>query len=123
MRRVVLADIDLIQTRDDEAPRLLEAWGNVEELSFESFFSDNTGTLLPDKLPKLRWLSLPNTRDITGVTVRALLDNLPPGQLEFIDLTGCRHVSPDAVEWARSKGVRVKCSSGDSCTGRKIRWG
>lgn len=72
------------------------------------------------KLVKLRTVDL-TAADVTGIGVKALVQGL---SLETLVLNDCRNVSPDAVEWARSKGVTVKyrMNSGNTKGGRKVRY-
>ena len=72
--------------------------------------------------PVLKRLSLANT-GVSGVGVKAIVTALE-GKLEYLNLDGCKHTSIDAVEWARSKGVRVAFSFADHRRGgKKIREG
>lgn len=73
-------------------------------------------------MPKLQRVCLRET-SVTGVTIRALLDGLPAGQLKFLNLAGSTLISADAIHWARSKGVIIKCGTVDSGKGFRVRFG
>ena len=73
---------------------------------------DEVVVLIANNLPRLRILSLEGSL-ITGVGVKALV--LKPGdKLEMLDVRKCDHLSHDAVEWARSKGVHVLSGFSDN---------
>lgn len=67
------------------------------------------------KFEKLRHLDLTGAA-LTGVGVRDLVTSL---NLDTLILNECSNVSPDAVEWARSKGVQVKYRISNGFEGRK----
>jgi hypothetical protein len=77
-----------------------------------------------DVFKNIRHLDL-STTWVTGVGIRALVTTLK-GRLERLDVSQCRHLHQDAVEWARDQGVEViqradpSVSSRDS---RRIRYG
>ena len=58
-------------------------------------------------LPRLRDLALEHTK-ITGVGVKAVVFK-PNDKLEHLVLHNCHGVSPDAIEFARARGVKVEC--------------
>lgn len=71
------------------------------------------------KLEKLETLDL-SSAELTGVGVKTLVSSL---NINTLILNNCAKVSPDAVEWARSKGVTVKHRmSVPSEGGRKVRY-
>ncbi|KAI9724709.1 MAG: hypothetical protein M1828_003578 [Chrysothrix sp. TS-e1954] len=65
---------------------------------------DAPADLIISRFKRLRILDLEQTR-ITGVTVKRAVQRLP--ELKVLKIDGCREVSPDAVVWARSKGIEV----------------
>lgn len=93
----------------------------VEDLqaSFNAWFSVE---YLCKCLKHLRSLSLSHP-DITGVEVKTIVTHLT--KLEYLRLDWCFRVSPDAIDWARSQGIRVDCnvSSENSGKARKVRYG
>ena len=95
----------------------------VEELKLNNCnVDDKVAIAIAEHCPVLRRLSLANTQ-ITGVGVKAIVTALE-GKLEYLNLDGCRNTSYDAVEWARSKGVRVAFSFSDRGRGgKKVREG
>ena len=95
----------------------------VEELKLNNCnVDDRVAIAIAENCPVLRRLSLANTQ-ITGVGVKAIVTALE-GKLEYLNLDGCKHTSYDAVEWARSKGVRVAFSFSDRGRGgKKLREG
>ena len=62
---------------------------------------------LAEYLPCLRKLVLVYTR-ITGIAVKAVVLK-SQDKLEHLILENCPGVSPDAVDFARARGVRVDC--------------
>lgn len=71
-----------------------------------SSFDDLTAQLLAKSSPRLMYLDVDVTK-ITGVGVKAVL--LKAGcQLESLKLNQCFHVAKDAVEFARSRGVKIQ---------------
>ncbi|KAF2100976.1 hypothetical protein NA57DRAFT_55047 [Rhizodiscina lignyota] len=127
LRRLVLNYIDCplphgiaITLKD-----ILKQCPNIEELGLESSeLTDEIAETIPDILPRLRRIGLAWTQ-ITGVTIKALVQKLPKGQLEFLDVSYCQSLSPDAVDWAKAQGVRVKYSmaEGFSGNGRRVQYG
>lgn len=65
---------------------------------------DNKLERMLSALPKLRVLDLTGTL-VTGVGVKNAIWTTSVKDLSLIN---CRHVGPDAVEWARAKGVKVQ---------------
>jgi hypothetical protein len=67
--------------------------------------------------------------DVTGVGIKELVINHPG--LKYLELEKCEKISPDALEWAESLGVRVtkrvqfsaskNIRASDS--GRRVRYG
>ena len=81
---------------------------------------DDLALLVAQHMPGLKSLDLSFTF-VTGVAIRALVTNL---DLDYLSLDGCWTTSVDAVEWARSQGVRVDYNlSDDRMKGRKVRYG
>ncbi|KAK5123926.1 hypothetical protein LTR85_002123 [Meristemomyces frigidus] len=66
-------------------------------------FDDAHVHVVAEKLVELRILDLSKT-EITGVGVKDLVQR---GHIKHLLLNDCRLLSSDAVEWARSQGVRV----------------
>ena len=97
--------------------------GKVEELKFNYCdVDDEVAIAIAENCPVLKRLSLANTK-VSGVGVKAIVTALE-GKLEYLDLDGCKQTSYDAVEWARSKVVRVDFSFPDGGRGgKKIREG
>ena len=96
----------------------------VEELNLNncSNVDDELATLIAENCTALKRLSLANT-GVSGVGVKAIVTALE-GKLEYLNLDGCIHTWYDAVELARSKGIRVAFSlSEDGRGGKKIREG
>ncbi len=78
----------------------------VEELKLNYCdVDDEVAVAIAENLPILKRLSLANT-GVSGVGVKAIVTALE-GKLEYLNLDGCKNTAYDAVEWARSKGVRV----------------
>lgn len=72
-----------------------------------------------EALPNLRTLDLSET-DITGVGVKHALKAT---HLERLVVNNCRKIGIDAIDWARSQGVRVDYRmSDDTPEGRKVRY-
>lgn len=69
-------------------------------------FDDEWMSIITQCQPGLQSLDLSQT-NITGVGVKATVDL---GHLKELEVEGCQKLSPDAVKWARSKGVRVRYS-------------
>jgi F-box/TPR repeat protein Pof3 len=77
-----------------------------------------------DAFKNLRRLDL-STTWVTGVGIRALVTGLK-GILERVDVSQCRHLNQDAVEWARNQGVEVIQRADPSVfsrDSRRIRYG
>lgn len=94
----------------------------IETLSFArtvGIDDDVVAGLASSKLERLREVDLTGT-DLSGVGVKCLVSML---NLSSLVLNDCRNVSPDAVEWARSKGVAVQHRmSNNLAGGRKVRY-
>lgn len=98
-------------------PRL----AHLEHLSIAGSPSiqDNTVTQVVEALSRLRTLDLSET-DISGVGVKQALQAT---HLEHLVVNHCRHIGIDAIDWARSRGVRVDHRmSDDPPGGRKVRY-
>ena len=95
----------------------------VEELKFNNCdVDDGVAIAIAENCSVLKRLSLANTK-ISGVGIKAIVTALE-GKLEYLNLDGCKNTAYDAVEWTRSKGVRVAFSSLDRGRGgKKIREG
>ncbi|KAJ8062448.1 hypothetical protein OCU04_008986 [Sclerotinia nivalis] len=76
---------------------------SIEELhvSFLQYDEQNFINIVK-KCPNLETLDISYTK-ITGVAVKQFVDQ----GIKWLDLRGCGKVSPDAVEYARGKGVNV----------------
>ena len=75
---------------------------------------------LAEYLPCLRKFVLVGTR-ITGITVKALVLK-SHDKLEHLILDSCPEVSPDAVDFARARHIRVDCFSRDALRkGKRVR--
>ena len=68
-------------------------------------FTDTHGSLLVKHVPKLEEVGVLASQ-ITGVGVKEMVTKLR--RLRELDLQDCAQVGADAVEWARTQGVRVK---------------
>ena len=81
--------------------------------------SDNTVSLVAEGFRQLRKLDLSGT-DITGVGVKHVLK---AAHLEHLVVNNCRKIGIDAIDWARSQGVRVDYRmSDDTSGGNKVRY-
>ena len=90
----------------------------VEELKLNYCnVDDEVAIAIAENLPVLKRLSLANTQ-VSGVGVKAIVTALE-GQLDYLNLDGCKNTAYDAVEWARSKGVRVAFSFSERKRGGK----
>ena len=96
-----------------------EGWlAKVEELKFNNcLVDDELAIAIAENCPVLRRLSLANTK-VSGVGVKAVVTALE-GKLEYLNLDGCKNTAYDAVEWARSKNVRVAFSFSEPRRGAK----
>lgn len=80
---------------------------SLQELSIRGCEETEAGILkLLRRCPALRYLDAAFTR-ITGVAVKELMTR-EAGPLKWLGVNGCRELSPDAVEWARSLGTVVE---------------
>ncbi|OQO07412.1 hypothetical protein B0A48_07109 [Cryoendolithus antarcticus] len=97
-------------------PRL----SSLTHMSFEecSFCDDTVIDAIAEALPKLRVLDVSKT-NITGVGVKRIVQS---GALKELIVNDCRNLGHDAVVWARSKGVKVECSSSDVSGKSKKVW-
>lgn len=79
---------------------------DLEELSMPNVYDCDDSQLneIVSALPKLRVLDLTGSV-ITGVGVKTARRKT---RIKELNLTNCRKVEVDAVEWARSEGVKVK---------------
>lgn len=108
----------------DDAHRLLShlRLGSLRTLGLPccSGMDDSVAAVIAaSKLKKLRYLDLTQA-ELTGVGVKVLVKSL---SLETLVLNDCAKVSPDAVEWARAKGVTVRYRmSGEPSGARKLRF-
>jgi hypothetical protein len=130
LRRLILGGASAdFEVDGEEGQRPMDSWllplldkcPNVEELSIPAGGVDaNTfGDELSTRLRNVRSLRLQST-NVTGVTLRPIVERLP--RLEFIDLRWCENLSGDAVQWARSKGVRVIVGQHLTNKERKVRY-
>jgi len=75
----------------------------VEELSLAHLWTSEKELLtIIDLYPNLRRIDISNTK-ITGVGVKHLISM----GIKWLNLNECSHISPDAIEYARGKGVEV----------------
>ncbi|KAK6393809.1 hypothetical protein LTR65_002186 [Meristemomyces frigidus] len=95
--RVAMAELDALLSH----PRLPEL--TKFALQPMGVFDDEQVHVVAEKLPALQTVDLSET-DITGVGVKDLVQR---GHIRHLVLNDCRHLGSDAVEWARSQGVRV----------------
>lgn len=79
--------------------------------------NDEVAILLARNGPRLKVIDLACTK-VSGVGVKALVTGLQ-GKLERLCLDECRSTSIDAVEFARSRGVKVAFGFPDSIGGGK----
>ncbi|KAK5200956.1 hypothetical protein LTR16_004301, partial [Cryomyces antarcticus] len=94
------ADTSCHQLQDLEWAR------NVEELRLQAtVLTDAVVEQLPILFPRLTRLDLSRTR-VTGVGVKAIVQQLG-GQLAWLGVDFCPDLGPDAVEWARGRGIAV----------------
>lgn len=104
--------------------RLLKG-GHLQHLAFLSLkFSsliDGHIDLFLEHCSELEELRLTHAR-ITGVFITALL-NAPGCRVRRLALADCMAVSPDAIEWARRRGVVVGTTSTEfgAGSGRRVR--
>lgn len=83
-------------------------------------FVDRCLESLVEHVPRLRKMALVNA-GITGVGVKAAVQK-PQDKLEHLVLRNCSQVSPDAVEYARARGVKVHCYFPDATSkGKRVR--
>lgn len=81
--------------------------------------NDESMDLLDGFFEQLRVLNLSGT-EVTGVGVKEAL-KLP--RLQHLIVNNCRHIGVDAIDWARSQGMRVDHRmSDDSGEGRQVRY-
>ena len=95
----------------------------AEELKFNNCdVDDELAIAVAENCPVLKRLSLAYSK-VSGVGVKAIVTALE-GKLDYLNLDGCKNTAYDAVEWARSKGVRVAFSFLERGRGgKKIREG
>ncbi|KAI4247352.1 MAG: hypothetical protein LQ352_006174 [Teloschistes flavicans] len=73
-------------------------------------------------LQELNRISLEKT-EITGIAVRVLIMK-PGAELEYLNISECDRISPDAVEFARKQqGLILKSGYGSVAKGKKVRYG
>jgi len=96
---------------------------NIEELIFnlntDLMVGDDCAVLISKTFKNLRRLDLSRTW-VTGVGIRAIVTALK-GKLERLDVSQCRHLGQDAVEWARSHGIEVVQRAEPSISSRDSR--
>ncbi|KAF2424949.1 RNI-like protein [Tothia fuscella] len=93
-------------------------------LNTDHVVDDIIAEVIAKTFKKLRRLDL-STTWVTGVGIRLIVSALK-GQLRWLDVSGCRHLSADAVEWARDQGVEVVYRGELSMTAkdsRRVRYG
>lgn len=93
----------------------------VQELKLNGAdVDDNLLILLAANAPSMRSLYLAQTK-ITGVAVKALVNGLS-STLQYLFLNHCDFINVDAIEWGRSKGVKIDFSCPDTVKlGKRIR--
>ena len=88
-------------------------FSNLEDLNLNDCrLDDRIATLLARKINRLQTLSLANN-EITGVGISAFVKSTPDDTLpilQYLCLDHCHQCSLDAVDWVRSKGVKVSFS-------------
>ena len=90
----------------------------VKELKLNSCdVNDFVAIALSENLPTLTTLHLKYAK-ITGFGLKQLVTKLQ-GTLQYVNVDNCMSIGFDAVEWARSMGVRVAFSLCDEPKGRK----
>ncbi len=91
--------------------------GHLEQLSLagDQDCNDDTVSSISQALPSLRKLDLSETK-ITGVGVKHALNAV---HLEHLVVNNCHKIGIDAIDWARSKGVRVDHRMSDDTSGSK----
>ena len=80
---------------------------------------DGVAIAVAHNLPNLKFLDLGRTK-VTGVGVKALVTELN-GKLEWLGLDECMYTSFDAVELARSMGIKVSYRFPDPKGSKKVR--
>lgn len=80
---------------------------SIQELDISSIanVTDNISPLIIKHMPNLKVLNL-NRTQITGVLVKDLVDASSPS-IERLHVEECGNLSPDAIKYARGKGVSV----------------
>lgn len=93
--------------RDDIANLITSHWlDHVVDLRLPFLqVDDQLVEMLAKSCLELKRLNISDTR-VTGIAV-GVLATLPQGPIEELDISHCSRVSYDAVEYARSKGVKV----------------
>lgn len=81
---------------------------------------DTIAELIALNLPELKTLDLGSTA-ITGYGVKKIVESCE--KLQQLRLNGCQRCSIDAVEWARSKGLKVDFAMDTDTKGKKVRYG
>ena len=72
-----------------------------------STLDDGIVGAITETFPDLITLDLSSSK-ITGVTVKGLVKGC--SHLQTLKLNDCTEVWPDAIQWARSKGINVECN-------------
>ena len=94
---------------------------NAQQLMLQQWpIDDGMIELMVKRCTNIRHLDLGSTK-ITGVGVKAIVTSLK-GTLEDLSLDSCTSISIDAVDFARSMGVKVSFNFPEnSRTGKKVR--
>jgi len=75
--------------------------------------------MVAQQLPRLQSLDLSET-NVTGAGIKDIVNN---GHLKRLVVNNCQYISPDAITWARSVGVKVESKNQDVMAGgKKVRW-
>lgn len=93
----------------------------LERFSLEGCLDpdDNTMSLIKEHVPELRSLNVSGSV-VTGAGIKALIEL---GYLKHLVAYDCRNLGLDAVEWARSAGVRVEYGMTTNLSGgKKVRY-
>ncbi|KAM0721730.1 hypothetical protein Q7P37_002655 [Cladosporium fusiforme] len=91
----------------------------LEELNLATCLDvcNETMSSVRENLPKLRSLNVSDTQ-VNGVGVKAVIES---GNLQKLVANDCGHLGLDAVQWARSKGVKVEARNTTvMSSGRKV---
>lgn len=124
MRKLHLNPDDIWSHDDNSLSTILslKRLEKVEDLALRQSKSinDDIADIIATQFKHLERVDLTQT-SVTGYGVKQLVKNHKPS-LQELTLIDCLDISPDAVEWARSQGVKVNYSmSNGHGNGRKLR--